>query len=198
MPISIWLSVVRPMTPVSSGASIAIRGSIAAALTSASIDRLMPGAMIPPLYAPEASTTSNVVAVPKSMTMRSPSMLGVRRDHVERAVGADALRLVDVERDRPGRGALPRDQRLDVEIFGSQHFEIVQRAGNDGADDHRFDVGLGIAFELEQLVKPHRIFVRGSPRVGRDAPPRLDLAALTSAKTRLVFPASMASSMRGP
>ena len=32
-----------------SGASIAMRGSLAAALTSASSDRLMPGAMIPPL-----------------------------------------------------------------------------------------------------------------------------------------------------
>ena len=34
---------------VSAGASIAMRGSLAAALTSASSDRLIPGAMIPPL-----------------------------------------------------------------------------------------------------------------------------------------------------
>jgi hypothetical protein len=34
------------------GASIAMRGSLAAAVTNASSDRLMPGAMIPPLYAP--------------------------------------------------------------------------------------------------------------------------------------------------
>ena len=49
MPMIIWLSVVRPMTLFDSGASIAMRGSLAAALTSASSDRLMPGAMIPPV-----------------------------------------------------------------------------------------------------------------------------------------------------
>src|SRR5437588_58230 len=53
MPMSIWLSVVRPITVVASGASIAMRGSLAAALTKASSERLMPGAMIPPVYAPE-------------------------------------------------------------------------------------------------------------------------------------------------
>ena len=103
-------------------------------------------------------------------------MLGVRGDGVERAVGADVLRLVDVERDRPGRRALARDQRLDLEIFAGEHFEIVQRARHDGADDHRVDVGLGIAFELEQLVQPDGILVGGPPRVGRDPPARLDLA----------------------
>jgi hypothetical protein len=35
--------------PLFLGASIAMRGSLAAALTRASSDRLMPGAMIPPL-----------------------------------------------------------------------------------------------------------------------------------------------------
>ena len=34
------------------------------------------------------------------------------------------------------------------------------------------------AFELEQLVKPDRILVGGPPRVGRDPPARLDLAAV--------------------
>ena len=40
------------------------------------------------------------------------------------------------------------------------------------------DVGLRIAFELEQLVQPDGILVGGAPRVGRDAPARLDLAAV--------------------
>ena len=48
LPMVIWLTVVRPMTLSSSGASIAMRGSLAAALTSASSERLMPGAMMPP------------------------------------------------------------------------------------------------------------------------------------------------------
>ena len=62
-------------------------------------------------------------------------MLGVGGDGVERAVGADIVRLVDVERDRPRRRALPGDQRLDLEIFARQHFEIVERARHHGADD---------------------------------------------------------------
>ena len=124
------------------------------------------------------STTSKVVAVPKSTTIRSPWMLGVGGDGVERAVGADIVRLVDVERDRPGGRALPGDQRLDVEIFGREHLEIVQRARHHGADDHRVDVALRAAFELEQLVQPDRILVGGAARVGRDPPARLDLAAL--------------------
>ena len=105
-------------------------------------------------------------------------MAGVRGDGVERAVGADALRLVDVERDRPVRRALPGDQRLDAEIFLGEHFEVVQRARDDGADDHRVDVAAAIAFELEQLVQPDRIFVGGAPRIGGDPPARRDLAAL--------------------
>ena len=63
-------------------------------------------------------------------------MLGMGGDCVERAVSTDALRLSPVERDRPGRRSLPGDQRFNPEIFGAQHFEIVQRARHDGADDH--------------------------------------------------------------
>ena len=56
----IWLAVVRPMTLLVAGASMAMRGSLAVAVTSASSERLMPGAMIPPVYAPDAFTTSKV------------------------------------------------------------------------------------------------------------------------------------------
>src|SRR2546430_1708826 len=41
MPMIIWLSVVRPMTLSLSGASMAMRGSLAAALTRASSEQLM-------------------------------------------------------------------------------------------------------------------------------------------------------------
>jgi hypothetical protein len=51
---------------------IATRGSLAAALCSASIERLIPGAITPPSKAPSAPITSNVVAVPLSMTISSP------------------------------------------------------------------------------------------------------------------------------
>ena len=54
-------------------------------------------------------------------------MLGMRGDGVEHPVRADALRLVDVELNRPRR-RLPGDQRLDLEIFGREDFEVVKRA----------------------------------------------------------------------
>ena len=93
------------------------------------------------------------------MTIRSPGIFRVRGNDVERAVGADILRLVDVEGNRPGCLPLPGDQRLDMEIFAREHFEIVERARDDGADDHRRRRRPGIAFELEQLMEPDRIFI---------------------------------------
>ena len=106
-------------------------------------------------------------------------MFGVGGDGVERAVGADILRLVDVElraarRPRPARRSAARRP----EIFVREHFEIVERARDDRADDHRLDVGSAKAFELEQLVQPDRILIGGAPRIGRDPPARLDLAVL--------------------
>src|SRR6476620_563604 len=103
-------------------------------------------------------------------------MLGMRCDGVERAVGPYVLRLVDVELDWPLGASLAGDDRLDLEIFPREDFEIVERAGDHGTDDHRVDRFLLVIFELEQLMKPDRIFVAGPPRVGRDAPARLDLA----------------------
>src|SRR3546814_10691386 len=38
----------------------------------------------------------------------------LRRDRVDRAVGADRLRLVDLERDAPGHRLAPRDERVDA------------------------------------------------------------------------------------
>ena len=40
------------------------------------------------------------------------------------------------------------------------------------------DVGLGEAFEREQLVQPDRILIGGAPRIGRDPPARADDAVL--------------------
>ena len=71
-------------------------------------------------------------------------------------------------------GACAGDQRLDAEIFGREHFEIVQRARHHRADDHRVDVVLGEALEREQLVQPDRIFVGGAARIGRDPPAGAD------------------------
>ena len=56
----------------SAGRPMPMRGRRAAAWCSASIERFTPGAMTPPRYAPSASTTSKVVAVPKSTTVSGP------------------------------------------------------------------------------------------------------------------------------
>ena len=56
-------------------------------------------------------------------------MSGVRGDGVERAVGADALRLGDVERDRPSGLALPGDQRLHAEIFFASTSRLCSARG---------------------------------------------------------------------
>jgi hypothetical protein len=98
----------------------------------------------------------------------------VRRDRVDRAIGAEALRLVDVEDDAPFDRRAPGDQRLAAEILLRQHLEIVQRAGHDGGDDDGVDLAAVIAFEREQLAEPDGIFVRGAARIGGDAPARLD------------------------
>ncbi len=72
--------------------------------------------------------------------------------------------------------------------FCRQHFEVVQRPRHHRADNHRIDIGLGEAFELEQLVQPHGILVGGSPRVGRDPPAGLDLARVDQRKDKVGIP----------
>src|SRR6478672_523730 len=102
----------------------------------------------------------------------------MRRDGVERAVGADILRLVDIELQRPCGGALPGDDRRLAEIFLGQDFKVVESARNDGADDHPVDLVARVAFELEQLVEPDRILIGRPARVTGDPPARLDLGAV--------------------
>ena len=109
-------------------------------------------------------------------------MVVVRSDGVERAVGADAAGLVDIERDAIGRAGAARDERRDVKIFLAEHGQVVERARDDGGDDDRVDIGASKAFELKQLHEPHGVLVGGTARVGRDPPPRADHCGL--ARTR--------------
>ena len=106
-------------------------------------------------------------------------------DGVEHPVGADRFGLGDVELDPPFGRRLAGDERLDAEIFGGEHFEIVKRARHHRADDHRLDVGLGEAFEREQLVQPDRILIGGPPRIGRDPPARADHAVLDQSEDQV-------------
>src|SRR3546814_14198838 len=65
----------------------------------------------------------------------------LRRNGVARAVGADRLRLVDLERDAPTRRLAPGDQRLAAEIFVGEQLQLVERARHDGRDDNRVEIG---------------------------------------------------------
>ena len=53
----------------------------------------------------------------------------------DRAVGADRLRLVDLQRDAPAHRLAARDERVDAEIFDREQLQIVERARHDGGDD---------------------------------------------------------------
>ena len=54
------------------GGSIAIRGRLAVVMCNASRLRLIPAAITPPTKLPAVSTTSKVVAVPKSTMISAP------------------------------------------------------------------------------------------------------------------------------
>ena len=64
----------------------------------------------------------------------------------------------------------------------------MQRARHHRADDHRPDVGLGIAFQRQELVQPDRILVRGPPRIGRDPPARANRAILDQGEDEVGVP----------
>ena len=58
---------------------------------------------------------------------------------VQQAVGADFVRVVDLDLEPPvERGA--GDQRLDGEPVPAQPAQVIQRGGDDGADDRRVDL----------------------------------------------------------
>ncbi len=103
-------------------------------------------------------------------------MQRVRRNRVDRAIGAQVLRLIDVQRDAPFERRPTGDQRIMAEIFAGEHFEIVERARDHRGNHHRLDIFPAIAAQREQLAEPDRIFIRRPARIGGDAPARLDLA----------------------
>ncbi len=90
-------------------------------------------------------------------------------------VGTHGSGLRHVQLNAPFDRRLPRDQRGRLEIFLRQHLKIMQRARHDGGDDDRIDIRKGIAFQHQQLVQPHGIFVRRPSWVGRDPPTRANL-----------------------
>lgn len=126
----------------------------------------------------------------------------MRSENVERAVGAQRGRLVDVDLEAPARRALSGEERCDAEILLAQHGEVVI-----GARDHRGDDDLGDVRALKPSIlsswSSHTAYSspvrRGSVAIRQRA--RMlwvpSSAQVNSAKTTLVFPTSAASSMVG-
>ena len=109
-------------------------------------------------------------------------------DRVEHPVRADRFRLGDVEGDPPFDRRLAGHERRHPEIFGGQHLKIVQRPRHHRADDHRLDIGLGIAFQREELMQPDCILVCRPPRIGRDPPAGADSAVLHEGEDKVGVP----------
>jgi hypothetical protein len=102
--------------------------------------------------------------------------LGMGGNGIDRAIRTQRARLVHVDVDRIADRPLARDQRLDPEVVGGKHLQVVQRAGHDGGNDdlrHRLAID---AADGEQLHEPYRVFIAGPAWIGGDAPARLQLA----------------------
>ena len=128
MPISIWLSVVRPMTlsvsrrldgdarQLGGGADQRIERQVDARRDDAALVGAASGDHVEGRRGAEVD--DDQVA----------RIFRVGGDGVERPVGADILRLVDVELRAASRPRPARRPAASAEIFLGQHFEIVERA----------------------------------------------------------------------
>ena len=85
---------------------MAIRGSFAAALTKASSDRLIPGRDDPALVSARRIDDVEGRRGAEVDDDQVARVLGMGGNGVERAVGADIVRLIDVELQRPLRPTL--------------------------------------------------------------------------------------------
>ena len=96
-------------------------------------------------------------------------------DGVEHAVGADRLRLGDVERDAPfGRRLARRPAASTPKYLAPSTSRLCSARGTTVPMITASTSARVEAFELEQLVQPDRILVGGAPRIGRDPPARAD------------------------
>ena len=95
--------------------------------------------MTPPRYAPVAVYHVERGGGAEIDDDQRAAEVPVARQRVQQAVGADLVGVVDLDLETPvERGA--GDQRLDIEPLPAQPAQMVQRGGNDGADDRGADL----------------------------------------------------------
>ena len=103
----------------------------------------------------------------------------MRRDGVNRPVRAQAAGFLDIDFEAIGRRPFARNDRFDAKVLVRQHLQIVNRTRHDRCNDNLIDCLSRMAFDLEQLHQPYRIFITGAARISRDPPARLDRPRLT-------------------
>jgi len=81
-----------------------------------------------------------------------------------------------------------RDEWFDIEIVARQHADVVQCARHNRRNDDLIDIASVNPVDLQELHQPHGIFVTGSPRIGCDAPTRLDLAPIEQGEDNIRIP----------
>ena len=133
-----------------------------------------------------------------SMTIRSPACNGMRRNGVEHAIGAHRPRARSTSSTIPHSDfILTRNQRLARRNIYSQALKIMQRARNNRGDDHRID-------SHSRRAHPSAAIDPARPHIHRPCVEHRSRSASAfiisrcrpaSAKTTLVLPASMASSI---
>ena len=180
MPICIWSSVVRPITDrLSVGASIAMRGSLAAAVTRASSDRLMPGRDDPAFV---GAGIIDHVEGGGGAEIDDDQVALVERvggDRVEHPVGADRSAARRRRARSPIRPApCPATSGSTPKYLAASTSRLWSARGTTVPMITASTSALGEAFELEQLVEPDRILVGGAPRIGGDPPAGADHAVL--------------------
>src|SRR5207237_7918807 len=96
---------------------------------------------------------------------RRTAVRRVRGDAVHDAIGADFLRIVDVNRDAGLHARLDED-RIDVEVLPDHRRDGKIQRRNDRRDDRAFEHGRADELSREDAVFVRRSFARGgqSPR----------------------------------
>ena len=144
-----------------------MRGSFAVLPTSASSERLMPGAMIDRLeLGRSAEIDDDQVA----------TVFLMRCEDIEGTVRAQRTGLIDIDRKGPGRITLPSDDRRLAEILLRKHCEVVIGARHDRSENELSDIFAREAFDLQELEQPDRIFIARPARIGGNTPARAYLA----------------------
>ncbi len=99
-------------------------------------------------------------------------------NRIDRAVRAQAGRLLDVDFHAPGQGPLTGEQGGLAEVLFAQHGQVVAGTRHDRRNDHLVDRVEFETFERKELEQPDGIFVCRAARIRGDAPATAHLHAV--------------------